>query len=110
MEQEGDEESPHTTVAVEERVDGFELGMEEPTLQQLGCVRLRRHVLFPCVECAMHLRRGRRYVGGMFEASPTRTADPVLARPEFARGLLAPSYAPKQSSMDLSDESQGQRQ
>jgi len=82
-EQERDQEPPHTTVAIDERVDGFELGVSEPDVDQDRQLVLLVEEALEVVESRMHLRERGRHEGRSFNGRVLRS-DPVLMSAELS--------------------------
>jgi hypothetical protein len=107
-EQEGDQQPPHATIAVEKRMDGLELHVCHCCFDQ---DRERRGLV---VEKALqighaipHGRRWRRYKEGVAGA---RATDPVLAPAKLARLFLAPATAGEEAGVNLANEPYAQRE
>ena len=93
-EQEGNQEPPHPPVAVDERVDGFELSVGEPAVhedRQWGRVVQER---FEVVERRVHLVNRRRNEDGGVQVATIRRPDPVLSPSKLARSLFTPLERP----------------
>ena len=89
---EGDEEPAHAPVAVQERVDGLELGVHEAAVDEHGQVALFVQELLKVVERLGHLGHRRRDEGGLGEGRSAR-ADPVLAPAKLAGQLVGATGA-----------------
>ena len=110
-EQERDQQPPHAPVAVDERVDGLELGVSEAQCTRTGkevmsCRNTSRLSSAGCIS----------WTGGGTKAAVLRSwqsggPDPVLGRAELAGRLVAATDAAKQPGVDLANEplAQGER-
>ena len=104
---ERDQKSPHSSVAVEEGVDGLELHVCQGRLDE------NRNAVGRLVEEALEVAHaigdvlgGRRDVGGDTRA---RSTDPVLGGPELPRLPVGTAAAGEQLSMDLPNQAFGYR-
>lgn len=85
-EDERDQQPPHASVAVQEWVDGFELGMGKTGLEQWRN-RLVVEEFFQFAKTGQHFMGGRRHKSGIARHG---AADPVLGRAELSWILREP--------------------
>ena len=98
----------HSAVAVEERVDGLELGVNKRAFYQGRHRRIVVHKHLKIAEGTVHFVNGRRNEAGLTQRAALRS-DPVLGPAELARFLLASSNALQQLGVDLAYQTHRQR-
>ena len=107
LDEQRDQQPPNAAVAVQERVDGLELHVREPSAHQ------RRQVAVGMPPPLQRRQRGRNVLGRRRnEAGGTRTpaADPVLRPPNLPRQLVAAADAAHQDAMGLAQKADAERQ
>ena len=104
----GDQQSPDASVAIQEGVDGFELGVDQRDPDQ------RRQVGVGGMDEALqvrqqtgHLLRRWRHEGGI---ARSRAANPVLRATQFAGQLAGTSRPIEQPPMGLAQQANAERQ
>ena len=106
-EEEGDEETTDAAIAIEEGMDGLELGMGVGTVDESWKIARGVEEIFQIAKGLGHFMDRRRDVGGIFESAVGR-ADPVLGAAEFAGVALAATRAGHEFLMDFADEAEGE--
>ena len=98
------QEAADAAVAVQERMQGLELNMEQARLDQGRQARgVLVHEALEGVEASLQLRHGRRYEESVSRPGPT---DPVLRAAEFARVLGCAAPALQKALMHLAHQPQ----
>ena len=102
--QQCDQQPAKPAVAVEKRMDRFKLHVNQPQLNQQ-----RQRFAFVVQELLKRietLHQSIRWRRNERRISRSRAADPVLRSPEFSRGLVRSTTAPKQDRMHLPNQPQ----
>src|SRR5205823_5118365 len=100
VQQESDEQAAHTPVAIEERMNGLELVMNEGETNQRGQVRLGMEELLEHVERRVHLRN-RWWNVGRVRNRRSGLADPILHAAKLARRAALAANAGQQLRVHL---------
>ena len=108
-EEEGDEEAADAAIAIEEGVDGFELGVRVGAVDEGGEIAGGVEEFFQIAEGLSHFVDGWRDVGGILEGAASG-ADPVLGAAEFSGVSLAAACAGHELGVDFTDEAEGERE
>src|SRR5215472_1393306 len=105
--QECDQQTPESAIAIQERVNGLKLHVNQSGIDQNG------QLVFFVVEKTLKAvetlhqplwrRRNKRSIAG------TRSADPVLRPPEFAGSSVGPTSAAQQDGVNFANESERER-
>src|SRR5258708_4798603 len=101
-EEQRNQQSPESAVAAEKRVDGFELHVREPCLDERGClcrIAVQEFLEGPhALDDAVGRRRNKA------SSLWTRTTDPYLAAAELARHLAPPTVTAEEYRVDLTQQ------
>ena len=109
LHQRRNQQAPDATIAIEKRVDGFELGMHQCNLHQRRQGR-GRVVMNEALDIGQQIRhplRRRRHKRGV--AGP-RAANPVLRTTQFAGLLAAAANAVEQQTVGIAQQAHADRQ
>ena len=107
LEQERDEQPPDAAIAVEVRVNRFELDVQEPGAHERRVGVFGVHVL---LEGGKHLGERVRWRGHIDRVARSRSADPVLAPSNLPGQLVRAAYPAHQALMSLVEEPYRERQ
>src|SRR5690606_5337486 len=107
--QERDKQSADAAVAVEERMDCFELRMRETDLHEQRYVVPLVQKSLERAERGWNLTRRRRYESGFGERA-SAGANPVLAASQLAWGQPRAAHVVQQLTVNLADQANGHRQ
>ena len=102
-EEEGNQETPDAPIAVEEGVNGFELGVRQADLDQKRQIVFGMQEFFEIAERTRH-DIGRRRNEGRLVQRATTGADPVLRAAQFARRELRTAHPGEKLFVDFADE------
>ncbi len=89
---EGDQEAPDSPIAVEERVDRFELRMAQSDMKERRKASIQAQKSLELIESTSHVEDGWRHERRLGDRCAIRP-DPVLDSPELAGIATAPSSA-----------------
>lgn len=106
LDEQGDQQSPDTSIAVQERMDGLELDVSQADAHQRGQLIAAMNPFLQRRQCIGQSIRGRRHEAGV---AGSAAADPVLAATNFAGLFLTAASALHQSLVGLAEQSGRQR-